>query len=112
MKKSISESNPDDDLRPEYDFRGAARGRRYKPLHAGYSVHIRRQDGTTEVRQYVLTKGTVLLQPDVREYFPDSDAVNSALRSLIVLMKNVPNKIATRKRIKQRAIRERQNPIR
>lgn len=29
----------------------------------------------------------ILLEPDVRKYFPDSDAVNRALRSLIPLQK-------------------------
>jgi chemotaxis receptor (MCP) glutamine deamidase CheD len=39
-----------------------------------------------------LEEGTVMLQPDVREYFPDSEAVNTALRSLITLMAHMPSK--------------------
>jgi hypothetical protein len=31
----------------------------------------------------LLEDGAVMLEPDVRKYFPTSDAVNKALRSLI-----------------------------
>lgn len=82
----------DDELRPEYDFRGAGRGKYYKPLHKGYTVHIHKADGTTVVQHFKLEEGTVMLQPDVREYFPDSEAVNTALRSLIALMAQMPSK--------------------
>ena len=81
-----------DGMRPEYDFRGAVRGKYYKPLHKGYTVHIHKADGTTVVQHLKLEEGTVMLQPDVREYFPDSDAVNTALRSLIALMAQMPSK--------------------
>ncbi|HGJ66142.1 TPA: hypothetical protein ENS27_12290 [bacterium] len=30
--------------------------------------------------------GAVMLEPDVKEYFPDSESVNNALRSLISLI--------------------------
>ena len=94
MKKVTPKSvkTETDDMRPEYDFRGAVRGKHYKPLHKGYTVHIHQPDGTTVVKHYKLAEGTVMLQPDVREYFPDSDAVNAALRSLITFMSEVPSK--------------------
>ena len=38
------------------------------------------------VNHYTLADGAILLAPDVREYFSDSEAVNEALRSLIHLM--------------------------
>lgn len=91
MNKVSSEPIQDAEMRPEYDFQGAVCGKHYKPLHEGYSVHIHQPDGTTETQHYVMTEGTVLLQPDVRKYFPDSDAVNSALRSLIALMEVMPH---------------------
>ena len=84
-KNEASETN--DDLRPEYDFRGAVRGRHYKPLHEGHTVEIHKSDGTTVVEQHTLAKGTVWLEPDVRTWFPDSASVNQALRSLITLLK-------------------------
>lgn len=84
------------EMRAEYDFSKAERGKAYKPLHAGYTVSIRKSDGTTVVENYKLEHGTVMLQPDVQEYFPDSDSVNKALRALIALLpekrKVVPKK--------------------
>lgn len=97
MKKTISKRIQADEMRDEYDFKGAVRGKHYKPLHEGYSVRIHQEDGTTLVRHYALTEGTVLLHPDVRKYFPDSDAVNSALRSVIALMEAMPNELVENK---------------
>jgi hypothetical protein len=34
----------------------------------------------------------IMLAPDVKEYFPDSESVNEALRSLIKLMNKMPTK--------------------
>jgi len=91
MKKNeASETN--DELRTEYDFRGAVRGRHYMPLHEGYAVEIHKSDGTTVVEQHTLAEGMVWLEPDVRTWFPDSASVNQALRSLITLLKQVPDK--------------------
>lgn len=93
MKKANSEKDlENDDMLAEYDFSGAVRGKFYKPLHEGYTVDIHMDDGTTVVREYRLQEGAVLLEPDVREYFPDSEAVNKALRSLIDLMAQMPQK--------------------
>lgn len=73
---------------PEYDLskRAGQRGKYYELLQQGYTVRIHEDDGTTTVRYYQLEKGAVLLDPDVRQYFPDANAVNSALRSLIALI--------------------------
>jgi len=81
-----------EDMRAEYDFSKAERGKFYRPLEKGYTVHVTKTDGTTEVKHYTLAEGTVLLAPDVLEYFPDSDSVNEALRSLIQLMDKMPAK--------------------
>ena len=76
---------PDDEMRPEYDFSQAERGKFYRPLDKGYKVHVQQDDGTVVVNQFTLAEGTVLLGPDVREYFSDSQSVNDALRALIDL---------------------------
>lgn len=58
------------DLRPEYDLsklKVAGRGKYAKKFQKGTNL--------------------VLLAPDVTEYFPDEKTVNSALRSLIGLLK-------------------------
>ena len=70
MKKAKRKAAPprrrpphgDDDLLPHYDFRGGVRGK--------YAVRYR--EGTN----------VVLLAPDVAARFPDSAAVNRALRAL------------------------------
>ena len=79
-----------EEMRAEYDFSKAERGKFYRPLDKGYTVHVTKADGTTVVNHYTLAEGTVLLAPDVLEYFPDSESVNEALRSLIQLMNKVP----------------------
>jgi len=79
----------ENDMRAEYDFSkiaGGVRGKYYKAYRAGHTVRIRRTDGVTVVRHFVPREGAVTLEPDVREYFPDSKAVNEALRCLIPLL--------------------------
>lgn len=77
-------------MRTEYDFSKAKRGKFYRPLDKGYKVHVHQSDGTEVINHYTLAEGTVLLAPDVREYFTDSETVNDALRSLIQLREKVP----------------------
>jgi hypothetical protein len=73
---------------PEYDFTGKdmVRGKHAKALREGYSVTIHKEDGATVVQNFTLQKNAVVLDSDVRAYFPDSESVNSALRSLIALV--------------------------
>ncbi len=52
-----------DDMREEYDFSQGARGRYARPYAEGSNV--------------------VVLDPDVAEAFPDSKAVNDALRTIV-----------------------------
>ena len=85
-----------DDMRAEYDFRGGARGRYYRAMQAGYTITIHRADGSTVIKEVKPATGTVVLEPDVQPYFPDSESVNTALRSLISLIP-VKRKTATRK---------------
>ncbi len=73
---------------PEYDFasmKGGVRGKYYKAYREGHAVEIHKADGTTSVQYFRLEDGAVMLEPDVRKYFPDSEAVNRALRGLIAL---------------------------
>ena len=69
MKKK-TETELQDDLRPEYDLsklKGGVRGKYARRLKAGTKL--------------------VLLSPDVARYFPDEQAVNAALRSLVGIAK-------------------------
>jgi len=89
MKENTLKTDLNDDLRRGYDFRslkGGVRGKYYKAYHAGHTVKIHKSDGTTVINQYKLEDGAVMLDRDVREYFPDAAAVNNALRCLIPLM--------------------------
>ena len=58
-------SKPIDDMRPEYDFTGAERGKHHQAYSRGNNL--------------------VLLDADVAEVFTSTEAVNHALRMLIDL---------------------------
>ena len=90
MKTTKTKKKKNGDMRAEYDFSKAERGKFHRVLDKGYTVRVKQGDGTEVVQHYILAEGTVLLEPDVREYFPDSQSVNEALRSLIRLIEQVP----------------------
>lgn len=73
---------------PEYNLKDikGERGKYAKALQKGYSVRVLNEDGTVTVRDFVPKENTVLLDPDVKAYFPDSESVNRTLRSLIDLI--------------------------
>ena len=70
-------------MRREYDFFGGVRGKHAKAYRERHTVKIHKQDGTTEVHYFTEKEGAVMLDPDVKKFFPDSKSVNKALRSLI-----------------------------
>ncbi len=76
----------EDNTLPEYDFSGGVRGKYAKALREqGYTIRVYEADGPyTETR--VLGEKTVVLEPDVWEYFPNPQAVNEALRALIAIV--------------------------
>jgi hypothetical protein len=85
-KNSFEEENVEqDDMRSEYDFSGGVRGKHYQAYRQGHTVKIHQTDGNVIVQHFTLEDGAVFLEPDVREYFPDTEAVNNALRGLIAL---------------------------
>lgn len=91
MKKQTSKpvDVENNDVRPEYDFTsmvGGVRGKYYEAYRAGHTVKIHAADGAISVQHFGPEEGTVVLAPDVREYFPNSEAVNKALRALIALV--------------------------
>ncbi len=75
-------------MKQVYDFTGkkGVRGKYYLGRQKGHTVRIHNEDGTITVKHF---GPTVTLEPDVAKYFPDSESVNNALRTLIAL---VPNK--------------------
>ena len=76
-----------DEMLPEYDFTGkqGERGKYYQACQQGHTVRIREEDGSVTVQYFTLEEGAVILAPDVRAYFPDSESVNRALRALIAI---------------------------
>jgi hypothetical protein len=88
MKKAMSKiaQAEDTDMRSEYDFRGGVRGKHSKAMRAGYTITIHNADGTCTGKEVVPKKGTVVLEPDIQPYSPDSDSVNRTLRCLIPLL--------------------------
>ncbi len=71
------------DMKDEYDFSGGVRGKHYKAYRKGHIVYINKDDGSTSVQYFTQEDGSVMLDPDVKVHFPDSESVNKALRSLI-----------------------------
>jgi len=96
MKKAKTETpnTEQNEMLPEYDFTGkkGIRGKYYRAYQQGHTVRIYESDGTVSIQYFTLEDGAVMLEPDVREYFPNSESVNRALRSLIALIPNQPGK--------------------
>ena len=76
----------DPDLLVEYDFSKGVRGKYSKRYSEGTNV--------------------VVIDPDVAEYFPDHESVNTSLRSLVSIIKRRhPKRLLVRKRIAVKASR-------
>lgn len=73
-------------MRTEYDFSRAVRGKHCRTMQGGYTITVRKADGTTVVKDVKPKRNAVLLEPDVQAHFPDSESVNKALRCLIPLL--------------------------
>ena len=73
------------------------RGKYYKAYREGHKVVIHKEDGTDLVQYFKLEDGAIMLEPDVRKYFPTSEAVNKALKSLIEIIPSKRRASAHRK---------------
>jgi hypothetical protein len=84
-------------------FRGkkGVRGKYYRAYRRGHAVKVHEADGSVTVQYFTLAEGAIMLEPDVRAYFPDSGAVNKALRSLIAL---APVRPVERKSLRSRRV--------
>jgi hypothetical protein len=74
-----------DDMRPEYDFTDGVRGKHYQAYQQGHTVKIHQVSGNIIEQHFTLEEGAVFIEADVRQYFPDAESVNRALRGLIAL---------------------------
>lgn len=84
MKKEITKE--ENDMRAEYDFTGGVRGKHYRAMQAGYTITIHKADGTIITKDVMPKEGAVVIEPDIRVFFPDSESVNRTLRCLIPLL--------------------------
>lgn len=96
MKKATTNkpASEDNDMLTEYDFsdKKGMCGKYSRAYQQGHTVKIHKSDGTITVQYFTLEDGAVMLEPEVRHYFPNSESVNAALRSLIALIPSVPAK--------------------
>jgi hypothetical protein len=97
-KQRIKRGEPYEMAR-EYDLRGktGVRGKYFRAYRQGHTVRVTQDDGTVTEQYFTLQDGAVMLEPDVRPYFPDSESVNAALRSLIALIPSKSRRTTARK---------------
>src|SRR6266852_3579026 len=96
-KTSIKKAAADAEI-PETDFSKGVRGKYAAALKKnGYTIRVYRPDGTIKEKR-VLGESVVSLDPDVQAYFPDSRAVNRALRKLISSEHRTGNKLMRERR--------------
>ena len=77
------------------------RGKHYQKMRHGYSIHVETSDDHVTVQHVKPDETLIALAPDVRAYFPTSEAVNQALRALITVIEQTPHK--DKPRAKRRA---------
>jgi hypothetical protein len=87
MNKQTNSSKAGNVMEPRYDFSKGKRTDHAKRYKRGHDVSVERADGSITVQYFTLEDGAVLLEPDVRAVFKDSNAVNRALRCLIPLVR-------------------------
>ncbi|GBF79663.1 hypothetical protein [Aphanothece sacrum] len=83
------QDNLEDDLREEYDLsqlKNPVRGKYYEQYREGHNVTIHYEDGTKKIEHFPPQNEVIILDPDVKKYFPNSESVNATLRSLIKLI--------------------------
>jgi hypothetical protein len=73
----------------EYDLsdKKGARGKYSKAFKNGYTVKVYDKDKLVSMQYFAA------IEPDLQPYFPDSKAINKALRSLISLIPKQTQKI-------------------
>ena len=65
------------------DFSGGVRGKHSVSYRRGHTVKVTHDDATVTVQRFIPDKDAVMLDKDVKAFFPNAEAVNSALRALI-----------------------------
>ncbi|MEM7736081.1 MAG: hypothetical protein AAF267_09855 [Deinococcota bacterium] len=73
----------DEPMHDHYDFSKGVQGKYRHLIGQSHTIKIRQPDGSVSVE---VIQPAIELDPEVRKYFPDSGAVNRALRGLIALI--------------------------
>ena len=60
-------------------------GKYYQAYRQRHTVRVYKDDGQVTVHYFTLEDGAVMLEPDIRKYFPTSECVNEVLQTLISL---------------------------
>jgi hypothetical protein len=81
-------------IRP-VDFSGGERGKHCSAYRRGHTVKVRQDDSTIIVQKFVPDADAVVIDRDVRAYFPDATAINNALRALIGIIPHKQRKMHT-----------------
>jgi hypothetical protein len=89
MKKTIESA----EIRP-VDFSGGIRGKHCAAYRRGHTVKVRQDDGTITVQKFIPDSDAVLIDRDVRDYFPDAASINNALRTLIGIIPHKHRKMS------------------
>ena len=89
--KKVMES---EEIRP-VDFSGGLRGKHCVAYRQGHTVKVRQDDGAITVQKFVPDSDAVVIDRDIRAYFPDAESINKALRALIGIMPHKQRKIHT-----------------
>jgi len=82
-----------DALRDDYDFSNGTRGKYRHFSGQARTLKVHHPDGSVTIETVA---PVIELDPDVRRYFPDSEAVNKALRGLIELLPEERGKSSAR----------------
>ena len=83
LMKEKNDNSGNSEMKKEYDFSSGVRGKHYKAYREGHTVRVHREDGTVLIQHFTQEDGAIMLDPDVKTYFPDAESVNKALRSII-----------------------------
>lgn len=76
-----------DEIKP-IDFSDGVRGKHSGSYRKGHTVKIHHDDGAVTVQRFIPDKDAILLDKDVKAFFPNAEAVNNALRTLINIIPN------------------------
>ncbi len=79
-KEKIRDS---DEIEESYDFSTGVQGKHYKSYRKGHTVKINKKDGSIETHYFTSEEGSIMLDPDVKKHFTDSETVNKILREYI-----------------------------